>query len=333
MHTPPTVSVIVPAHNANRTLPRCLAAIQASHTRPKEIIVVDDHSSDDSAAIAQNTGAAVISTTARAGPASARNLGAAHASGDLLFFIDADVAIHADALSQALAAFARDPTLAACFGSYDDRPAESNFLSQYKNLLHHYVHQTAEENAFTFWAGCGMVRRDIFVEVGGFDEKRYPRPAIEDIELGYRLRRRGYAIRLCKAMRATHLKRWSAASLLRSDIFGRAVPWSRLLLDAGKIPDDLNLRVQDRLSSLAAGTLLLGTWAALRDRRAWPVAGLSALILFGLNLPLYRFFRRQRGVRFMLQAIPWHWFYFLYSGLSFAMVALAHLVDDGNRPS
>ena len=331
MHTPPTVSVIIPAHNAARTLPRCLAAIHASRIPPKEIIVVDDHSDDDSAAIARNAGATVVRSRTRAGPASARNLGAAHASGDLVFFVDADVAIHADALSQALATLEDDPALAACFGSYDDRPAEANFLSQYKNLLHHYVHQTAEEEAFTFWAGCGMIRRAIFAEVGGFDEKRYPHPAIEDIELGYRLRRRGYAIRLCKAMQATHLKRWSAGSLLRADIFGRAIPWSHLLLDAGQIPDDLNLRAQDRLSTLATGTLLLGAIATLRNRRAWPVACLSALSLLALNLPLYRFFCRQRGVRFTLQAIPWHWLYFLYSGLSFGLVVLAHRFGDGAR--
>jgi len=327
LHSPPTVSVIIPVHNAGRTLRRCLVAIQASRTPPNEIIVVDDHSTDSSAEIAQNAGATVVRTRVRAGPASARNLGAAHASGDLLFFIDADVAIHADALSRALSTFNRVPVLAACFGSYDDQPAETNFLSQYKNLLHHYVHQTAEEDAFTFWAGCGMVRRDIFAEVGGFDGERYRRPAIEDIELGYRLCRRGHAIRLCKEMQATHLKRWTAGSLLRTDILSRAIPWTRLILSDGQIPNDLNLRLPDRLSTIASGTLLLGTWAARRDRRAWPIAPLAALSLLALNFPLYRFFRRRRGVRFTLRAIPWHWFYFLYSGVSFGLGLLAHLLD------
>ena len=65
---------------------------------------------------------------------------------------------------------ATDPDMVALFGSYDDEPAETNLLSQYKNLLHHYVHQTSQEDAFSFWTGCGAIRRDIFMEMGGFNE-------------------------------------------------------------------------------------------------------------------------------------------------------------------
>ena len=95
-----------------------------------------------------------------------RNLCAQIAQGDLLFFFDADVIIPPDALRQIVVAFQHDPNLTAVFGSYDDMPFESNFLSQYKNLLHHYVHQTANEEASTFWTGCGAIRREIFFKIG-----------------------------------------------------------------------------------------------------------------------------------------------------------------------
>ena len=61
-----------------------------------------------------------------------------------------------------------------------------NFLSQYKNLLHHFVHQGSSSDATTFWAGCAAVDRKVFVDIGGFDAARYDQPSIEDIEMGYR---------------------------------------------------------------------------------------------------------------------------------------------------
>jgi cellulose synthase/poly-beta-1,6-N-acetylglucosamine synthase-like glycosyltransferase len=73
------------------------------------------------------------------------------AKGEILFFVDADVAVPPDAVGQMSAVFQQNPDLAAVFGSYDDRPFETNFLSQYRNLFHHYVHQTAKEEAATFW--------------------------------------------------------------------------------------------------------------------------------------------------------------------------------------
>ena len=69
--------------------------------------------------------------------------------------------------------FTENPDIAAVFGSYDDEPAEKNFLSQYKNLVHHYVHQQSSSEAVTFWAGCGAIRKEIFFSVGGFDGKKY----------------------------------------------------------------------------------------------------------------------------------------------------------------
>ena len=69
------------------------------------------------------------------------------------------------------------------------------------------------------------IRRDVFLALEGFDEL-YRDASIEDIELGYRLRRKGYRISLDRTLEVTRLKRWTAASLLLSDIGRRAVPWS-----------------------------------------------------------------------------------------------------------
>ena len=76
--------------------------------------------------------------------------------------------------------------------------------------------------------------------LGGFDEG-YRQPSIEDIELGYRLKQAGHRIRLCKALQVKHLKRWSVVSLLKSDFFDRALPWTELILRDRRVINDLNL--------------------------------------------------------------------------------------------
>jgi GT2 family glycosyltransferase len=324
----PSVSVVIPVHNGAENLRRCLAALARADPPPQEIIVVADGAATDGGdPLAETSGARVIRTPVCHGPAHARNLGARAAQGEIVFFIDSDVMVGPDAVGQVAAAFDKDLGPAALFGSYDDAPAEPNFLSQYRNLLHHYVHQTSNEEASTFWSGCGAIRRDVFLAVGGFNVG-YDRPAIEDIELGYRLREAGHRIRLCKTLRAKHLKRWEAASLLRADFLYRALPWTDLIIRHRRFINDLNLRTSSRVSVIS----VYGLWAALIGAWWWPgslaLAGLAALLLLALNLPFYRFLLQKRGLWFVIRAIPWHWFYYFYSGLAFA-VGLGRYLFNG----
>jgi len=283
---------------------------------------VADGETDSSWRMAEELGIQVIRLPETGGPARARNTGARTAKGDILFFVDADVTIPPDALNQIHCAFQGDAGLAAVFGSYDDAPSEANFFSQYKNLLHHYVHQTASGKASTFWGACGAIRREVFWAVGGFDET-YRHPSIEDIELGYRLKKAGHRIHLLKALQIKHLKRWELISLLKADLFYRAFPWSRLILRERPIINDLNLKMSQRLSGiliwvgvLSAGTAFYTSWALV----AIPGVMLTLLVL---NWDLYRYLTNKRGLLFALKAVPCHWFYYLYSTAAFGLV-LAH---------
>lgn len=242
-----TVSIVVPVYNGEAELERCLAGIGASVMAPLEVIVVDDGSTDGSRAVAERFGARVLGTGGRGGPAKARNLGAREAKGDVLFFLDADVVAQPDSVGRVAAAFGAEGDLDALIGSYDDDPAEPDFLSQYKNLLHCYVHQTGREQASTFWSGCGAIRREVFLAYSGFDES-YGRPAIEDIELGYRLRQANRRMVLDKQLRAKHLKRWTFWNLVKTDILDRGIPWTELILRDRNMPNDLNLQVSQRIS-------------------------------------------------------------------------------------
>jgi hypothetical protein len=230
----PRLSVIMPAHEAAQLLPDTLAALAGS-TLPRpdwELIVVDDGSTDQTSVIASHWADHVITLPAPArGPGGARNAGAAVARGAWLMFVDADVRVHADALQRVVDAVSADPGLDAIFGAYDAKPEARGLVSEYRNLLHRYTHCVGAGEAETFWAGCGAVRRDAFARIGGFDTVRFPRPQIEDIDLGYRLRDAGGRIVLDPTIEGTHLKRWTLRGMLRTDLLDRGIPWMRLLLE------------------------------------------------------------------------------------------------------
>ncbi len=313
-----SLSVIIPVYNGGDSFRQCLASLASTQLFPKELIVVADGDTDGSWQVAEACGATVLRQPTTQGPATARNRGAKIATGDILFFIDADVTVHADTLVKVAQVFQDDPQLAALIGSYDDKPGAANFLSQYKNLFHHYTHQNASEDASTFWGACGAIRRDIFLKMGGFDEG-YRRPCIEDIELGYRLKAADYPIRLCKDIQVKHLKHWTAYSLLRADFFYRALPWTELIHRDRHLVNDLNLQWSSRASVILTYGLLVVLVGVIWFPALLILAGLIILGLLVLNAPVYQFFWQKRGVLFTLQTLPWHWFYYFYSGLAFAM--------------
>lgn len=325
------ISVIVPVYNGGENFCHSLSNLAETKPPPDEIIVVADGDTDGSSLVAKAFGARVLRVPVPGGPAHARNLGVDESKSSILFFMDADVTIPPNTMEQIVSTFRWDPGLAALFGSYDNEPAGKNFLSQYKNLFHHYVHQTASEAASTFWGACGAIRRDIFMAMGGFDE-RYRQPSIEDIEFGYRVNHGGYRIRLCKELQVKHLKRWGFISLLKSDFFHRALPWTARILRDRRFINDLNLRFSSRMSVILTyallGTLIGAWWWS----GSLAIASALALLLLSINKPVYKFFLRKRGFWFMIGTIPWHWFYFFYSGLAFA-IGLAQFLFSRNQPS
>jgi glycosyltransferase involved in cell wall biosynthesis len=329
------ITVIVPVRNGRMHLSRCLEALSRCEYSNFEVLVVDDCSTDNTLGIAKRYGALCLRTPRTSGPGAARNLGAQHARGQILVFIDSDVVVPPETLGLLAENFSRNPDIAAVFGSYDDTPAWPTFISQYKNLMHHYVHQISSESPVTFWAGCGAIRKSVFEEVGGFDGAQYTLPSIEDIALGMQLAQRGHRIFLDKRIQVKHLKRWTLSNLLRADIFYRAIPWSRLILKTRHLPRDLNLTYSSRVSSLAVGLLFLAccllpvVWSGLLPVPLMPLAATMAFLviaLLALNWPTYEFFIGKRGWWFAGRVVLMHWLYYLYSGITFFSCALLHLI-------
>lgn len=323
----PFISIIIPVHNGSDSLGSCLESISKSTYVNFECIVVDDHSTDNTARTAQSYDAIVICLERQRGAAHARNRGAEVARGDILLFVDADVEMYSDSLDRVAKGFNEHLEISALFGSYDDQPGKLNFISQYKNLFHHYIHQNAAEDASTFWTGCGAVKRDAFYNVGKFNEQTR---MMEDIELGYKLKANGYRILLMKELTVKHWKHYSFLGLLKSEIFDRAIPWTVLMLDNREYTSDLNLKINDKVSALIS--ILLAACAVLTTQSAMFIKGFPFLlgIYFLLNYRLYGFFIRKRGYGFALGVIPFHLLYYLYSTVGFVLGTCKYVLDKYN---
>jgi hypothetical protein len=247
------------------------------------------------------------------------------------------VCVHRDTLGQFARVLSTEPEVSAVFGAYDDHPTARGLVSQYRNLVHHYVHSIGRGDAETFWAGCGAVRRAVFAEAGMYDEWRFPRPQIEDIDLGYRIRALGHRIVLRPEIQGTHLKKWTFRGMVATDLHARGVPWMRLLLQGGTVlrSRTLNLRTVEKINTtLVILAALFAVVAAARRDAAWLGAAGFCLIPVALsNYRLLEFLAARRGVLFALAAFPLHLVYYLVSGASAVVGWLLHELLGEPRPT
>lgn len=323
------ISVIVPAYEAAhyllKSLPPLIELREAGLV--DDVVVVDDCSPNSfTRDTAEELGATVICASENGGPGAARNLAASTSTSDLLWFVDADVVVHPNAVKRISGAFS-DDNIHALFGSYDDNPPAPGFASQYKNLLHRYYHSRSDGQASTFWSGCGVVRREQFLSLGGFDTEQFKKPSVEDIELGYRIRAAGGLILLDPAFLCTHLKEWSLKEVVMTDVLKRAAPWSKLLATSPKIENNLNISVDERIRAGIAGLWALSMLVAMTGL-FWPVSfyafGLLTTTVVISNWELLMYFSVRRGFLFGLAALAFHQVYYIYSAATFSLVTLRH---------
>ena len=314
----PLVSVIIPAHNAEATIEACLQGLEASSFQPLEVLVICDGCTDATERIAADHGVRVIRNVEQQGASYARNVGARAANGDVFFFVDADCVVQPDTLALGAAAFQEGAQV--IFGSYTPETSAKGFLAQFKNYQHHYTHQQGQEIQTSFWSGCGAIRREAFERVAGFDVTLQ---ACEDIEFGWALTKAGYQVRLVKAMQVEHLKVYSLAGLIRSDLRARAIPWTRLIRAGRSELGRLNTGRDGVCATAWTGAFWLSLAAAPVVPALASAAVLAVSAIAWHSRGLLQFVSGRRGSLFTLQSTAALVMHYTICGIGFV---LAHVM-------
>lgn len=301
MNHPPRFSVIIPSRNGAKTLAACLDSLRKSSFIPYEIIVVDDASSDSTAEIAQHLDCCLIRCAENIGAARAKNRGAEIARGDILFFTDDDVMVARDAMERLAENFA-DGRVAGVVGLLDAKTPFDDFASNFKNLWMRFTYaRLPQENIGVFYTSIAAMRREIFSQLGGFDENYRGASIAEDTEFGQRAWGAGYTIVLDARVTATHHKHYTLREVLRTDYLrARALMLMRLRKRGQpfftSVPLFYQLAVPTMFATLAF--LVLALFA--------PVFLAASLILlftfFFLFLTWFAFLAHERGVGFAFVA-------------------------------
>jgi len=314
--TAPRVSVVIPVYNAEATLAECLTRLHQSTFTDFETIMVDDGCTDRSREIAGRFPVTVVPSPGRVGPAAARNVGAQHASGDVLFFIDSDVMVRPDTLATLVAGFEVGEADGFC-GVQAARMRHRDLPSQYKNLWIRWTYLRRTGDVPLFYTTVAALKRDRFLEVGGFDVG-YGTPSVEDTAFGQKLARMGVKVRIHPDLEVEHVKRYSLRTLLEVD-FKRAVSLVRLTL---RHPGELGENNSSVPGSYIASIPLCGVGFALLVLgmvfgHSVPLA-LGTLAVAGtvvLNLDFLAAIRASDGIGRAVAAVPLLWLELLVAGI------------------
>lgn len=312
------IGAVVPAHNAGATLGPCLDALLAAGLTPNSICVVDDGSTDTTQTVAKARGVHLRVQNNR-GAAAARNVGARALDTDILLFVDADVTVADDALPRLATRF-QDPDTMAVFGAYDAVPPHGAPISRLRNLYHHHTHLTHAGPVASFWTGIGAVRKHVFQELEGFNPNQ---DMLEDIEFGLRLHGRGYRTLLDPKIQGSHWKIWTLAKMMRTDIWDRAVPWTKLLeTPLGRAaPRSLNVSTSGKASVLGVASMLVSIPLALFSGGAGLGLGLAGAFTVGYaNRGFLAYVQKREGAAQVPAAFVMLVLHFFCAGLGFALV-------------
>lgn len=184
-----SVTVIIPARNEADNLPRVLEVL--SREQVDEIVVVDDGSTDSTAEAAESFGARVIRNEKALGPGACRNLAVEQTTSRFIAFFDADTRPAPGIIEKLLEPFRNNSSVSSSVGVYADEPIIDKPFQRYRARLSTVYHKLMSgDEVDIFLTAMGIVRREAFVESGGFDLS-YEGADIEDLEFGDRLIRIG----------------------------------------------------------------------------------------------------------------------------------------------
>lgn len=309
----PFISIIIPNHNGEKTIGRCLEAACNSNYSNFEVVVVDDCSTDNSIAIIAPYPSRLIRLSEHGGASRARNAGAENSKGDVLFFIDADCLLQKDTLAKAASAYMKNGPEVIIGGTYTLLPYDQNFFSIFQSIFIHYSETKNIQNPDYIATHAMLIQAEVFKKSGGLNEEFMP--ILEDVEFSHRLKRMGYRLRMEPDIQVQHIFNFTLKKSFRNGI-RKTKYWSiysiknkDLLSDSGTSSQEFKFNV---ISCFVNLTLL---FLSLRMNN-WGVI-VPALALYGINLYLNRnlvlAFLKTRGSYFAISAVLYYTFLYPFA--------------------
>ncbi len=332
------ISVIIPAYNAEKKLPKLLLSLALIDAKTTEVIVVDDASTDGTRRLVKKfPWMRYVRQPENRGVAAARNRGGSLARGEVLLFLDADVRCFRDTIRQVVETYHRHPGLAACSGIIALPPRTYPFFARYKGIRT-YAYWMLENRGGSrnqpFGNACGSVRKRVFQRMGGFDEV-FRGASLEDADFGARLVQKGFAVGFNPKIRVKH--RFENFLPMMKKYMHRSRVWTRLFL-GHKSFESVGMTRRESVNGLLAGCVLpcyllcfLFALVGVQPRLLLQglLVGVQPLTLAHLMLArrFYLFVHKQAGAWFLVRVIGLQLFIYTLIYLSAASAALEVLLE------
>jgi GT2 family glycosyltransferase len=300
------LSVIIPVFNGSAALGRCMQSIAASRHSPHEVLVVGDQVAHSARQRARSLGFMVYGQGEQRGRWLGRNLGAALSSGEILVFVDPEVCLREETLSQIADHFSEDPP-AVVVGIPASGPLRDEFAGRYRNgRIHHAGLQSSDFVPWT-WPNFMAMERGAFFQLGGFrGDFNLPLHGY-DMEFGRRVTRAGFSIFLDKKLEVDYEERLSLGRIFRDDFRASSAALRSALASRGRdespssafayVPTKFLVSVL--LATLTAVSLAISPWISWAPR--WVLLWLLLYVL--AEVRLLRFYRDTFGGVFVGKAL------------------------------
>lgn len=297
------LSIIIPMHNEEKTINKLLDSIFNSDFKDYEVIVVDDKSNDKSVEIAKRYKVKIIKNKINLGSAGSRNRGAKEAKGKVLVFLDADTVVHKDALERINKWFKRKD-VNVLNGVYSKDSINRGFFPEYKALWDYYGWLNIKSDVVsTFEPRCGAIRKKLFNEVKGFNEK-YSGASVEDIDFGYKVLEKS---RIYYDMNIQVDHHFDSFKKVVKNFFKRSYLWMLLFSKKRKfesviITPSNALRKVYAFLSLLAFPFIFFFWIAKY------IFVILLAVYLTANMNFFIYLLKERGFIFMIKGIIYDYF-------------------------
>ena len=303
----PLVSVIIPVKNGGSTIGACLGSIKRSYYKNIEIIVVNDHSTDNTVAIVRSFNCIVLEPKNGSGANNARNFGASQATGEILVFMDSDIVVERETILGIVETL-EERYIDAVVGIYTAKHRHESFVSQYKNLWVRYSYIKSPPAIDWLFGSISGIRKEAFEKLGGFNVELLAKHGHDDIELGKRFAQAKLNIVLNMDIEVEHLKNYTLGSFIKNEYL-RSLGFAEMAMRFRETTKSFRRGFVNVYPSFVISTLLsifvvvvviAGLAGIVSD---WFITGAVGLYLL-LNIRFLNYLEQVRGLFAMIVMIP-----------------------------